>query len=102
MGYAVGVIGMRLDDFDAMTMPEFEAVAEAHREHNESLMRDEWERMRLLACITIQPHCRKKLTPKGLLALPWDCRKTDKKEPEMNRGDHEARFNRLVEEAKKR
>lgn len=102
MGYAVGVIGMRLDDFDAMTLREFEAVADAHREHHESLIRDAWERLRLHACISIQPHCKKKLTPKGLLSFPWDNKKSDDEVPQLSREEHEARFRRLVEKAKQR
>ena len=34
--------------------------------------RGEWERMRTLATITIQPHCKNRLTPEKLLPLPWD------------------------------
>ncbi len=102
MGYAVGVIGMRLDDFDAMTLREFEAVADAHREHNEGIMRDAWERMRLHAGIVIQPHCKKKLSPKDLLSFPWDKKKSADEVPQLSREEHEARFRRLVEEANKR
>ena len=40
--------------------------------HNEGLEQGSWERMRLLATITIQPHVKKRLTPGQLLPLPWD------------------------------
>ena len=35
-------------------------------------MHDQWERMRLLATITIQPHVKGKVTPERLLPFPWD------------------------------
>lgn len=40
--------------------------------HSEGLEQGSWERMRLLATITIQPHVKKRLTPGQLLPLPWD------------------------------
>ena len=37
-------------------------------------MKGEWQRMRLLACINVQPHLSSgaRLTPERLLPLPWD------------------------------
>jgi hypothetical protein len=35
-------------------------------------MRSDWERMRMLATIVIQPHVKKKLTPAALLPFEWD------------------------------
>ena len=34
--------------------------------------RDAWERARTVAAIIIQPHVKKKITPKQLMPLPWD------------------------------
>lgn len=38
------------------------------------MYKGDWERMRLLATITIQPHLAKgkRITPEKLLPLPWD------------------------------
>lgn len=43
-------------------------------------IRADWERMRLLACIMIQPNLKrgKKITPEKLLPLPWDKKQTGK------------------------
>ncbi len=38
--------------------------------------------MRMLACITIQPHVKNKLTPQKLLPLTWDSRKSKKAKTE--------------------
>ena len=51
---------------------EFAAVCEAYHDHEETLLHDQWERMRLLATITIQPHVKGKVTPERLLPFPWD------------------------------
>lgn len=42
--------------------------------------RENWERMRMLASITISPHVKKPIPPKKLIPLPWDKGKPDKTE----------------------
>lgn len=49
-----------------------EAVCRSFVEVEEQRTRDEWERMRLLATMTIQPHVKNRLKPDKLLPLPWD------------------------------
>lgn len=44
-------------------------------------MRYEWERMWLLATVTIQPHVKSRLKAEMLLPLPWDKAKMSKAEP---------------------
>ena len=56
----------------AVSPAEFAQVCRKHRESEEEQERMHWERMRLLAAITIQPQCKKKITPEKLLPLPWD------------------------------
>ena len=72
MGHALGVLRLSLSDFCQLSPAEFAQVCRKHRESEEEQERMEWERMRLLAAITIQPHCKKKITPERLLPLPWD------------------------------
>ena len=69
---AVGCIGMSHDDFCKCTFGEFESISKAWREMTENSSRDQWERTRTLAAICIQPHVRKRITPRQLLPLPWD------------------------------
>lgn len=38
--------------------------------------KENWERMRLLATITIQPHIKQKLTAQKLLPFAWDKKNT--------------------------
>jgi len=68
----VGVIGLRPDEFRLMYVDEYTAVARAYERHQEQLLRDGWERTRMLASICIQPHVRKRIPPKELLKFPWD------------------------------
>lgn len=63
---------MSLRDWQALTPDEWAAVAEAYATTHEATMHDGWERMRMLATITIQPHVKNRLTPSSLLPLPWD------------------------------
>ena len=76
LGEAVGNIGLTLDDFCRLYLSELEAIFDAYNKRKESEYHDEWERMRLQATILVQPHIKKKMTPRALLPLPWD--KSDK------------------------
>jgi len=60
--------------------------------------RAEWERMRLFATIGIQPHVRKKVTPRQLVPLPWDSegKKNRSKRPEPSAEEKKRRFESLV------
>lgn len=72
MGYALGVVGMRLADFCQLSPEEFSAVCEAFANRQEARREEEWEMMRLHAAISVQPHVTKRLTPQRILPLPWD------------------------------
>lgn len=72
LGFLMGVVGVSLTDCMMMTPTEAEAVCKAYNEQAEQQSRDAWNRMRLLACITVQPHTKKKMKPKELLSFPWD------------------------------
>ena len=96
----MGVVGLRLNDFCHLTPNEWQAVAEAHTTHAEQRMHDDWERMRLLATISIQPHVKNKVTPTRLLPLPWDNATTTTHEtapaPQLSKEEARARFVALV------
>lgn len=57
-----------------------------------------WERMRMLATITVQPWCKKKLTPSQLLKFPWEKKKESKNI--VSRDIGRERFNKLLEKLK--
>ncbi|MBQ9576611.1 MAG: hypothetical protein IJV11_06990 [Muribaculaceae bacterium] len=81
LAYGVGVIGLSVADWSGLSPDEFEAVCRSFVEAEDQRTRDEWERMRLLATITIQPHVKSRLKPDKLLPLPWDNSKKPKAEP---------------------
>lgn len=57
-----------------MDFEEFAAVYKAYVEQRDTDFKDNWQRMRMLATIIIQPHLskNKKITPEKLLPFPWD------------------------------
>lgn len=63
LGIATGCMGMSRSDFCACTPAEFAAAVKSWREAEESRRRDAWERMRLLALMTVQPHVKQRLLP---------------------------------------
>ncbi len=95
-------MGMSRKDFCACTPHEFEEAARAFRQWHEAQRHDEWERMRLLACITVQPHVKGRVTPQGLMPLPWDNAGRQQKAaaPAMSREEQRKRFERLAKRSK--
>ena len=85
LGTAIGCIGLSLEEFSQLYFEEFESVCRAWQEMYDAQERGAWERTRVLASICIQPHVRKKITPRQILPLPWDRgqHKTISHEPEM-------------------
>ena len=77
----MGCMGMGLDDFCRLTPSEFSATFAAWQRQREADDRAEWERVRLHACITIQPHIKGKMTPQRLLPFPWEKKKPQGKSP---------------------
>lgn len=98
LGLAVGCIGMSYDDFCKCTFSEFESICRSWREMTEGQNRVAWERARTIATIVIQPHIKKRLTPKQLLPLPWDDKKSNQrnKEPELTGEEKLKRFEHLI------
>ena len=98
MGMAVGCIGISMAEFMAMEPDEFGHVCRAWQRMHDDRERAEWERMRLSATIGIQPHVRKKLTPRQLVPLPWDSegKKNRLKQPEPSAEEKKRRFEELT------
>lgn len=65
-------MGMSRSDFCSCTPSEFEAAARHHRAERERADRAAWERTRLHATLTVQPHIRGHIDPLRLMPLPWD------------------------------
>ena len=78
-----------------MLPEEFEQVCKAYAEQSEAESRGEWERVRWMAAITIQPHVKGKITPQRLLPLPWEKTQTPKQKP-VGKEESKARFEALV------
>lgn len=72
LGIALGCIHLSYDDFCRLTPIEFEHIYKEFKDRQDADYKDEWERMRMLAAIVIQPHLKKKVTPQKLLPFPWE------------------------------
>ncbi len=89
-------MGLALDDFCRLSPEEFGAVCKAWHENQEALIRGDWERMRMNATITIQPHLKKKVTPRQVLPLPWEGSKKKAEAPKVSAEEARKRFERLA------
>lgn len=70
----MGLGQLRLNPFSLydMTFKEFGNAMAGHYKQIEEREKAEWERTRWLATITINPHVKKRLTPKDLATFPWE------------------------------
>lgn len=72
MGFALGRVGLSLDDFCRLYVDEFEAVCQAHSEALTEEFRASWERARTIAAILILPYSKKTIKAQELIRFPWE------------------------------
>ena len=62
------------DDFWNLTFHEFFLIQKGRNDVIESKEKREWERVRWLACLMLQPHTKKgqNLTPEKLVKFEWE------------------------------
>lgn len=80
MGYAVGHLGMSYNDFCLYTLSELEEIFKAYSEKRERESQERWGMVRMHAVLTMQPHCKNRLSPEKILPFPWE-KKKGKREP---------------------
>jgi hypothetical protein len=98
LGVGLGVIGLTLSDFDALTPPEFASVYEQWEELQESIMQGEWNRARFLARFFLLPHCKdQNITLQDVQEFWWDVKEPKKSAPKPS--SREA-FEKAVEKFK--
>ena len=68
----MGCMGMSRTDFCLCTPSEFMATWEAFQRHEQTADRAAWERVRMLALCTLQPHTSHRLQPHVVMSFPWD------------------------------
>ncbi len=92
---------MSYAEFCRLDPEEFSHIYRAFCDQAGALYRDNWERMRMLASIVIQPHVKNRLTPRGLIPFPWD-KETAKGKPEVEtKEEARERFTSLMKRLKK-
>lgn len=69
---ALGAMGLRLCDFEALTPDEFARVWQRWRAREEGAERARWERTRMECCCILQPYAKGALTPRDIMRFPWD------------------------------
>lgn len=82
---------MSLCDFERLTPDEWRATCQSWHASREEESRERWEQVRWLGTVTVQPHVRKRLSPRDLLHFPWDD-KTKESAPVMSREEHMKRM----------
>lgn len=88
----------------SLTPVEAEAVSDAYHEASQQRTRDAWERMRMLATISIQLNMKKRIRSEDIMPFPWDAEhKTDTENPKaetLTKEEAKERLRGLIARAK--
>lgn len=88
-------MGMRYEDFCGLTPDEFNACYKAYSDAREADFRAAWERTRVLATYTLQPHAKHHLVPKNWFPFPWEQPKAEPA-PKVSKAEALHKFEELV------
>lgn len=94
---------MSYAEFCGLEPCEFSYIYEAYSDEHAERNKDAWERMRILASITIQPHVKNRVIPRKLLEFPWE-KKTlthNKPTPPVSKEESIRKFEALLKRVKK-
>lgn len=98
LGVTVGNIGLHYDEFCDLTPDEFSHIYKAYGDEREARYKDDWNRMSMLAAISLQPYSKNHLTPHKLLPFPWDeeSQRTKKEIPKVSKEEALQRFEEVL------
>ena len=82
LGIALGRVGLRLADFEALTPDELDEVLKQYTEQEEARQRSGWEQARMIAFSAVAPHSKRIRRPTDLLKFEWDGKPLRKEEEE--------------------
>ena len=89
---------MPLETFRRLTLPQIRACLRAWGDQREAEARRDWETMRTLGCMIIQPFVKGSVDPRKALPLPWDSERPETSERmETGRAEAMARRKELME-----
>lgn len=86
-GFAVGVLGMSVGDFEALDTDEFAAISKAWSEHTDTMRRDAWERSRAVGWLSVTPYAKKGTSALTVFPLPWDKKESPRNSEAQNRAN---------------
>lgn len=93
----MGRVGISFGDFCNYTVEELDAIIRAYAEEREEDTRAAWSRMRLHAVMTMQPHCKNRLSAEKLLPFPWEKKVRKKTMPLLDKETARAAFLKRVQ-----
>ena len=97
----MGCMGMSRTDFCLCTPSEFMATWEAFQRREQTADRAAWERVRMLALCTLQPHTSHRLQPHVVMSFPWDEENAKAASGAQNAEDAAMTRNELMERYRK-
>lgn len=101
---AFGELGLTTDEFYMMTPRNFINAQNGHKRLYEQNQRAEWERARWMACVIINPHLKRGISPGKITTFPWEKIKKSKEhiKHDIQRLIKESKFDDKVQEKLKK
>lgn len=65
-------MGLAVDYFYSLTPRQFNNICIGRTKAKEQAYKDSWEQARWGWLFAVQPHVKEKLTPRSLMAFPWE------------------------------
>ena len=101
---AFGELGLTPDEFYMMTMRNFINAQNGHKRLYEQNQQAEWERARWMACVIINPHLKRGISPDKITTFPWEQNKRNKNQikHDIERLKKESEYDDKVQETIKK
>ncbi len=91
---------MSVTEFERCTPDELSEIFESFSKEREDRIKGDWERTRQLAGLLLQPHLKKKVSPRDLMKFPWDNEPPEEGDEErpapMSAEERKARYLRRI------
>lgn len=73
-------MGLSLEDFESLSLPEFHEVVRCFREREEREQMAAWKRSRFEAMYMLQPYSKHGVRPQDICVFPWEQDTAEKKD----------------------
>lgn len=86
LGFALGVLGLSLEDFCCLTPEEYNETARQWQQLRDLGERGDWERVRMMCLCMLQPYAKGELKARDVMVFPWEEEREEERVSEAAKG----------------